>query len=143
MLRRCLENDPKRRTHDIADVRLDLDEKDVAMAATPLPSNPRAVNVERVTWALLVATLAGVVAYGGLRESPAPEVVRFQIEPPEGARGTPWDSETQPVSAASRSAHLLHARPFRVGDRRDTTAACRRPSHAHRSRAPSAAEISR
>ena len=27
VLRRCLEKDPKRRTHDIADVRLDLDEK--------------------------------------------------------------------------------------------------------------------
>ena len=84
VLRRCLDKDPKRRTHDIADVRLDLDEKDVAIAATPLPSKPRVVNVERVTWALLVATLAGVVAYGVLRESPAPQVVRFQIEPPEG-----------------------------------------------------------
>ena len=64
VLRRCLEKDPRRRTHDIADARLDLDERDVAAAVAPLPSKPRLVNVERVTWALVVATLAGLVAYG-------------------------------------------------------------------------------
>ena len=37
ILRRCLEKDPQRRMHDIADARLDLDEKDVAVAAAPLP----------------------------------------------------------------------------------------------------------
>ena len=42
------------------------------------------MNVERITWALLVATLAGLLAYGFRRESPPPQVVRFQIEPPEG-----------------------------------------------------------
>ena len=36
VLRRCLEKDPRRRIHDIADARLDLDEKDVADAAVPM-----------------------------------------------------------------------------------------------------------
>ena len=84
VLRRCLEKDPRRRTHDIADARLDLDEKRHRVAAAPLPSKPRLVNVERVAWALLVATLAGLVAYGVRGQSPAPQVVRFQIDPPEG-----------------------------------------------------------
>ena len=53
VLRRCLEKDPRRRTHDIADARLDLDERDAAAAVAPLPSKPRLVNVERVTWALV------------------------------------------------------------------------------------------
>ena len=48
VLRRCLEKDPKRRTHDIADARLDLDEKDPTVAATPLPAKPRLLNLERV-----------------------------------------------------------------------------------------------
>ena len=39
VLRRCLEKDPRRRTHDIADARLDLDERDVAAAVTPRPPN--------------------------------------------------------------------------------------------------------
>ena len=52
VLRRCLEKDPRRRTHDIADARLDLDERDIAAAVAPLPSKPRFVNVERVAWAL-------------------------------------------------------------------------------------------
>ena len=84
VLRHCLEKDPRRRTHDIADARLDLDERDIAATAAPLPSKPRLVTVERVAWALLVATLAGLIAYGVRRPSPAPQVVRFQIDPPEG-----------------------------------------------------------
>ena len=40
VLRRCLEKDPKLRFHDIADARLDLDEKDVAVAAPPPPARP-------------------------------------------------------------------------------------------------------
>ena len=84
VLRRCLEKDPRRRTHDIADARLDLDEKEAPAAVTPPAAKPRFASVERIMWALLVATLAGLVAYGVRRESPAPQVVRFQIEPPEG-----------------------------------------------------------
>jgi serine/threonine protein kinase len=34
VLRRCLEKDPRRRTHDIADARIDLDEKDAAAASS-------------------------------------------------------------------------------------------------------------
>jgi len=84
VLRRCLEKDPRRRTHDIADARIDLDEKDAAATVASPPPRPRLLNAERVAWALVVATLAGLAAYGVRRESPAPPVVRFQIEPPEG-----------------------------------------------------------
>ena len=41
VLRRCLEKDPKRRTHDIVDARLDLDEKDLTVVAMPVPARPR------------------------------------------------------------------------------------------------------
>src|SRR5262245_45124073 len=84
VLRRCLEKDPKRRVHDIADARLDLDETD-SFVVTPPPPKPRLLNTERVAWALLVAILAGVLAYITLRVPPPPQVVRFQVAPPEDA----------------------------------------------------------
>ncbi len=82
VLRRSLEKDPRRRTHDVADARLDLDEHDASAAVAPPPSKPRFVNVERVMWALLVAILGGLLAYGLRRSPPAPQVVRFQIGSP-------------------------------------------------------------
>jgi len=81
VLRRCLEKDPKSRSHDIADVRLDLDDSDLAVAP-PLSVTPRLLNRERVAWALLVAALAGSLAYSLGRKPPGSPVVRFQIDPP-------------------------------------------------------------
>ncbi|MGE5832917.1 MAG: protein kinase domain-containing protein [Acidobacteriota bacterium] len=83
VLRRCLEKDPRRRIQDIADARLDLDEKEVSVAAVSLPSASRLLNRERVAWALLTAALSSVLAYSLLKEQPATPVVRFQINPPE------------------------------------------------------------
>jgi eukaryotic-like serine/threonine-protein kinase len=82
-LRRCLEKDPNRRTHDISDAQLDLEEKDHSVAATLVFAKPRLLTVERVAWFLLAASLAGVLAYIELRTTPPPAVVRFQIDPPE------------------------------------------------------------
>jgi eukaryotic-like serine/threonine-protein kinase len=85
VLRRCLEKDPRRRIQDIADARLDLDEKEVSVAAVSLPSTSRLLNRERVAWALLAVALSSVLAYTLLKEQPATPVVRFQINPPEKA----------------------------------------------------------
>ncbi len=82
VLRRCLEKDPKRRIHDIADARLDLDEP-VTEAPVAVPARSRFLTRERIAWAILVATLSGVLAYR-LIARPAPaQVVRFQVNPPE------------------------------------------------------------
>ena len=86
VLRRCLEKDPKRRTHDIADVRLDLDEKEEnedRVAAPPPPAKPQLMRAERIAWVLLAATLGGLLAYAMRREAPVAPVVRFQIHAPE------------------------------------------------------------
>ena len=84
VLRRCLEKDPRRRTHDIADARLDLDEHDAPAGVAQSPSKSRFVNIERIAWVLLVAALGGLIAYGVYRQPPEPQVVRFEIAPPEG-----------------------------------------------------------
>ena len=79
---RCLEKDPAKRYHSIVDVRLDL--ADAAVSAA-IPAAPRRLTVERVMWALLVATLAGGVGYLARRPSESSSLpVRFQLAPPEG-----------------------------------------------------------
>ena len=83
VIRRCLEKDPKRRVHDINDARLELEEFD---ASPPAPGSParRLLTVERAAWALMVAVLAGLVAYIQFRPSPPSPVVRFQLHAPDG-----------------------------------------------------------
>jgi hypothetical protein len=83
-LGRCLEKDPRRRIHDIADARLELDEKGVSDAAVPAASS-RLLNRERVAWALLAAALSGVLAYSLSKEPPPAQVMRFQVNAPERA----------------------------------------------------------
>src|SRR5829696_251958 len=85
LLKRCLEKDPKRRVQDIGDARLDLEEKDLPVAATPLPANRHLLNGERLAWAFLAVLLAGVLGYIVVRAPPPLQVVRFQIGPPENS----------------------------------------------------------
>jgi eukaryotic-like serine/threonine-protein kinase len=79
LLRRCLEKDTRRRLHDIADARIEIDEAlskpDNASDATPHPvSSDRVGTRERLAW---IAAAAAVVVAGlsfslPRRESPAP-----------------------------------------------------------------------
>jgi serine/threonine protein kinase/Tol biopolymer transport system component len=55
LLRRCLDKDPRRRLHDIADARLDLDDALVARAAAPR-RNTRSLIARLAIWAGLLAT---------------------------------------------------------------------------------------
>ena len=83
VLRRCLEKDPGRRYHAIADARLDLTEPS---AAAPVDAKAwsRGRLIERAVWTLLAASLLGAIAYVGRRAPAAsPPVVRFQIPPTE------------------------------------------------------------
>src|SRR5262249_47943881 len=61
LLHRCLEKDPNRRLHDIADARIELDEgsdPQPADGVVPIPSRRR----ERLAWASAVTLLALVAA---------------------------------------------------------------------------------
>jgi serine/threonine protein kinase len=85
VMRRCLEKDPGRRYHAIADAKIDLAEAPAPMAAAVVES--RGPRRERVAWALLItALLSGLVYFA--RQRPAPsstQEVGFQIAPPEKA----------------------------------------------------------
>ena len=106
-LRRCLEKDPNRRTHDISDAQLDLEEKDHSVAAARVLTKPRLLTVERVAWLLLAASLAGVLAYIELRTTPPPAVVRFQIDPPEESSSARPAVSDEQVAPAARCCHRM------------------------------------
>ena len=61
LLRRCLEKDPRKRLHDIADARLWLDEAPQAVAASAVGS-----SLSSAAWRVLAGGLAGLVAAAGL-----------------------------------------------------------------------------
>jgi Tol biopolymer transport system component len=89
VLRRCLEKDPRRRFHDIADVRLELEEPPVQDAAAIVPAAPGAIRVrERAAWtlvAILLVLLAGLASYLWRKPLAITETTRFQVNPPTDA----------------------------------------------------------
>jgi serine/threonine-protein kinase len=85
LLRRCLEKDARRRLHDIADARIELEDPTVATSSVP-DAPPNAMV--RVPWsiiAVLFAALLGAVAWNvrGSRATPsARPMTRFVVQPP-------------------------------------------------------------
>jgi serine/threonine-protein kinase len=95
-LRRCLEKDPKRRVHDIGDVRLALegafDVPAVASSTTlPAAQHPSSVRtLAFVALAILVAAAVGGFVVWRMRPSTAQPVTRLSASAPSSVRiGTP------------------------------------------------------
>lgn len=121
LLRRSLEKDPKRRIHDIADARIELEDVlDQPTASGPLisadlsapivPSGVRARARVRLAWitaSLLVATIAAALTLGrvGFVGRPAGDarVYRSEIVLPEGAQ-IPADRGSANLNPAGRFA---------------------------------------
>jgi Tol biopolymer transport system component len=86
LLRRCLERDPNRRLHDIADARLWLEDMPVAEPVAAIA--PAASPVRRWLWpAAAIVCLLGFlgIAYAHFREKPpAAEPFRLTFAPPSG-----------------------------------------------------------
>ena len=93
LMRRCLQKDPRRRIHDIADARVEIDEA-LDTASTPAASPTRAIGASRRTLAILVVTLlvAGVApSLVGWRrglfapaQSAAPPLTYLSLSLPQG-----------------------------------------------------------
>jgi len=82
LLARCLQKDARRRLHDVADARLEIDDRDTD--ATPAAASPRDARVRRLTWAVLGlvsgAGLASVLWWTGVRSSrPTPAPVHLGL----------------------------------------------------------------
>jgi serine/threonine-protein kinase len=68
LLRRCLQKDPERRLHDIADARLEIDEREVAAPAIALEARPRRPSYLWLAAGLLAgAVTAGVMVWTWMR----------------------------------------------------------------------------
>ena len=72
VLRRCLERDPKKRFHDIADARIEMDEAALETGETPAPIFPRpGRRVPLVVGLVALALLGGAGWWMALRPRPA------------------------------------------------------------------------
>ncbi|HEY4229035.1 MAG TPA: protein kinase [Thermoanaerobaculia bacterium] len=105
VLRRCLDRDPKTRFHDIADARLELDEKLEVAPAAPLAARPP----RRAPWLVALAALALVAGFGwwralNFRPAAAPSAVRFAVSLPPTDQ-IPFDD--MPVLDLSRDGKSL------------------------------------
>jgi Tol biopolymer transport system component len=87
LLRRCLERDRKRRLHDIADARIEIEE---ALAEPEPPSAPAVTNQHRLAWIAAAGLLLGAFGlwqqWRGRHLPENQQVIRFQIQPPSGGR---------------------------------------------------------
>jgi serine/threonine-protein kinase len=83
VLRRALEKDPKRRLHDIADARIEIDDSQVAPASTPSTSTRgRGTMLPWMTVTGAIAILVGGAAWylGARAPVTAPTPVAFKVE---------------------------------------------------------------
>jgi eukaryotic-like serine/threonine-protein kinase len=93
VLRRCLEKDPRRRFHHIADVRLEIEDALAPGDSHAVPAVRRTAHLrEGLAWsmaAVALLSLVGHVAYVARKAAPAVPVERFQIDsPPNTTLGT-------------------------------------------------------
>jgi eukaryotic-like serine/threonine-protein kinase len=85
VLQRCLEKDPNRRLHDIADARIELEDATPNPEVTPPSRRPRAVRTLAAGLALCAAGLVIGWRYGvEVRDQPASRTTRFTWALPDG-----------------------------------------------------------
>ena len=88
VLRRCLQKDPRRRLHHIADARLEMEDGEDASEAAGQPATQAAqARSKLVPWVsaavVAVAAVAALLIFSA-EPAPAPEVTRFTLNLPEG-----------------------------------------------------------
>ena len=111
LLRRCLEKDVRRRLHDIADARLDLEDAENAFAGRSHrrthESRLRLPWVTAAACALAgIATIAAVWAFTRSGHAPTPEALRFTIALQAGEE-LPMDAGLPPPVAISRDGRSI------------------------------------
>jgi serine/threonine protein kinase len=90
LLQRCLRKDPEKRLHDIADARIEIDDRDLVPASTP-DKGPRPGRAVKWTVAalLILSPLAAILIVQRRAPPPAAEPFEFTIGPPENATFPP------------------------------------------------------
>jgi len=117
VLRRCLEKDPRRRWHAIADVRLELesvisDPVGLAMNATLSPPRGSLWKHAVSVLILVVTSLATGLIVWGLRPHVSPKVIRFPLTLPEGQQ---FSGQTRSTIALSPDGtHIVYSADQRL-----------------------------
>lgn len=113
LLHRCLRKDPKRRLHDIADARIEIeeaiDEPEEKLARSVQAAAPAPLWRRALPWAamLLMAAVAIAAVYTTVNRSSDEAVRRFHIAPPSGERLLLSDDPGSAVSPdGSRVAYM-------------------------------------
>ena len=131
LLKRCLEKDPKRRLHDIADARIEIED---ALNAPPLPSPDTPAVALRFRWAIAAAVLVALAGAAARVLAPASATVpmrpatRFVVQPPmrssvlTGAFDISPDGSQIVFAAADRAARGATRLFLRRTDQFDATA---------------------
>ncbi|HBY60716.1 MAG TPA: hypothetical protein DEH78_12895 [Solibacterales bacterium] len=104
LLLRCLQRDRRKRLHDIADARLELD----AEPEAPAMATPERQRLNVLPWVIAAALALVIPAVWWLNRAPqppAPLAARFELSPPEG---TVFSSAGHAVSPDGRLL-LIHA----------------------------------
>jgi len=87
LLRRCLERDPQRRLHDIADARIEIED---ALEHPQTPAEPPRKKQFRLAWIAAASLLLAAVGWWLLSHNRNPgylePVARLQLQLPEGGR---------------------------------------------------------
>jgi eukaryotic-like serine/threonine-protein kinase len=118
VMRRCLVKDPRQRTHDMADVRIELDERTLQDTPTVSAGSPRLKTIERGAWlaaALVLAALAFAASAlwrGRALDPVAQPAIRFQVAPPPkhsfGALGIPGVMAPLPALSSDGTRLVFH-----------------------------------
>jgi serine/threonine-protein kinase len=122
LVRRCLIKDPDKRLHDIADARIEIDDRDLSVASAFPARRPRSRTwmAATVLGAAAVAAFVTAAVLGHRTPQPAIEPIEFTIAPPEGATFPPRyggfavapDGRYLVVTASSEHRSSLWVRPI-------------------------------
>jgi len=96
LLRRCLERDPRRRLHDIADARLELDEQESPSAAPAPASRSRYRLAVFLALVLLGSAITGAIVWA-LKPVPSPPLRKLEISADLTAGVPPDDQGFEPA----------------------------------------------
>ena len=105
LLGRCLRKDPEKRLHDIADARIEIDERDLVVPSTPERGRQSNRALLWTVAALMILALSVAATFLWFRVPVSPPAVRgtFTIGPPAKGRFPP---RTGPIVLAPDGGHL-------------------------------------
>ncbi|HUG87259.1 MAG TPA: protein kinase, partial [Actinomycetota bacterium] len=115
LLRRCLEKDPERRLHDIADARLEVEDAErpavpgIAEAEGGLEPRLRRWRVAAIACAAILLGLVGVILLLPERPGGVATVVRTIVPPPPGGRFHLFWTSPGPVAVSPDGSRLVYA----------------------------------